>query len=515
MEEMVSCLQKTELKPTRAKVIIVGAGFAGLAAARRLAEDSRFSVTILEASGRVGGRAKSAAFPGDGSFVQDLGCTWVYRTAKEDAKNFIYRHAFENDLINLSSTGLLKATLHLLSTGEELRSAEISHYRRLYMKVVQETEHRAASGDWSYTTDPGPEWRESHPLQAEEVREMDYRQYAIRRFTTVACALRSEGQKKVQPRYVLRYCLAVEGIMDGTEESRDVDVTSYSDYPGDHLCLPTAKGFQEIAQSVAAPLPQECLQFNKEVESVHWTPQLGTIPHTPPVLLHCSDGSTHEADHVIMTVSLGVLQHQCSAEVPQALFTPPLPKEKMAAVWALGMGQVNKIFLLFPGPLAGDSTGNINLYWREEELGYPEEYPWASGLHTLRKLDNRHHIYEVWLTGARAVATEKITDSEVAEGIALVLEKFLKVNVERPQILRSYWCTDKLFRGSYSYNARGSGRVDREELGRPVDGSTPLQLLFAGEATHPTMYSDTNGAFDSGDREAERLINFLDSNGSN
>ena len=99
MAEVVSCLVSSELKPMRVRMIIVGADFVGLAAARRLAEDSRFSVTILEASGRVGGQARSASFPDHGSFVQDLGCTWFYRTVREGANNFIYRHVLESDLL--------------------------------------------------------------------------------------------------------------------------------------------------------------------------------------------------------------------------------------------------------------------------------------------------------------------------------------------------------------------------------------------------------------------------------
>jgi phytoene dehydrogenase-like protein len=48
------------------KVIIIGAGFAGLAAARRVASKGadRWQATILEASNRVGGRAHTVEVRG-------------------------------------------------------------------------------------------------------------------------------------------------------------------------------------------------------------------------------------------------------------------------------------------------------------------------------------------------------------------------------------------------------------------------------------------------------------------
>jgi spermine oxidase len=49
-----------------------------------------------------------------------------------------------------------------------------------------------------------------------------------------------------------------------------------------------------------------------------------------------------EADHVILTVSLGVLK-----SLSGSLFTPPLPHRKLKTISALGFGVMDKILLRF------------------------------------------------------------------------------------------------------------------------------------------------------------------------
>lgn len=58
-------------------VIVVGAGLAGLTAARILSSAGA-RVTVLEGAGRVGGRIKSVTDASTGSAVADLGPTWVW-----------------------------------------------------------------------------------------------------------------------------------------------------------------------------------------------------------------------------------------------------------------------------------------------------------------------------------------------------------------------------------------------------------------------------------------------------
>ena len=58
-----------------ADVVVIGAGAAGLAAVRRLAEHP-LSVLVLEARKRVGGRAWTVTGPGEAAL--DLGCGWLH-----------------------------------------------------------------------------------------------------------------------------------------------------------------------------------------------------------------------------------------------------------------------------------------------------------------------------------------------------------------------------------------------------------------------------------------------------
>lgn len=56
------------------KIVIVGAGAAGIAAATKLLSNGFKNVTVLEAENRIGGRVHSVLF---GNTIVDLGAQWV------------------------------------------------------------------------------------------------------------------------------------------------------------------------------------------------------------------------------------------------------------------------------------------------------------------------------------------------------------------------------------------------------------------------------------------------------
>ena len=60
-------------------VAVVGAGAAGIAAARRILREPGLSVLVLEAGSRIGGRARTLVAPVGGADVpMDLGCAWLH-----------------------------------------------------------------------------------------------------------------------------------------------------------------------------------------------------------------------------------------------------------------------------------------------------------------------------------------------------------------------------------------------------------------------------------------------------
>ncbi|GBF89359.1 hypothetical protein Rsub_02237 [Raphidocelis subcapitata] len=76
-------------KPPPKRVLVLGAGWAGLSAARALldgAPPGAVEVTVIEATDQVGGRARAAVLPGSG--LVELGATWFHGTKGNPVYDF-------------------------------------------------------------------------------------------------------------------------------------------------------------------------------------------------------------------------------------------------------------------------------------------------------------------------------------------------------------------------------------------------------------------------------------------
>ncbi|KAK9102555.1 hypothetical protein Sjap_019809 [Stephania japonica] len=332
----------------------------------------------------------------------------------------------------------------------------------------------------------------------------------------------------------------IERTYTGAGDLFNLDFNSeheYQEFPGEEKTI--AKGYSSIIEYLASGLPLGMICLGKKVVNVKWCcgEQISVIYDDPftPVKLYFEDGSVMEADHVIVTVSLGVLksgikdEHGNGNGNGNGMFSPPLPSFKTQAISRLGFGVVNKLFLQLDQDQNQAFFPSLQMAFHQNNNYRDESIPWwirrTASLFPIYKNSN---VVLAWFAGKEAVELESLQDEEIIDGVSVTISKFLpnsdgihkcsngELNCKISGVVRSRWASDPLFMGSYSYVAAGSSGDDIDSMAKPLpmstkDGSTPpppppLQILFAGEATHRTHYSTTHGAYYSGVREANRLL---------
>ncbi len=282
-------------------VVVVGAGAAGIAAARSLRGAGR-DVTILEARDRVGGRVWTtrdlAPFP------VELGAEYVHgehvvtwRWLRElgldsvdDRRDEAWWAFADGKLLDPQAFAALMPTHPFDDLCEAARAwgaapATMETALRLWARRNRAPQLESAWGLWK----------------------------------SAACV--SEGTDLDQ--------LGSEGLLEAT-------------YAGDgDTNFRNASGYGTIFERAASILD---IQLNTPVTTVEWG-EYGAIVHSGAREIAC--------EHVVITLPLGVLK----AGVIR--FHPPLPRWKLAAVERLGVGHVDKVVLVFDAPFWPKDMGGL------------------------------------------------------------------------------------------------------------------------------------------------------------
>ncbi|KAG7511777.1 peroxisomal N(1)-acetyl-spermine/spermidine oxidase-like [Solea senegalensis] len=305
--------------------------------------------------------------------------------------------------------------------------------------------------------------------------------------------------------------LKKECCEQGTHTMDDVDLAGFTMFkylPGLDCTLPS--GFEGLIENLMSELPSGVVSYNRPVTCVHWN-NMSSEANT--VTVECDDGEMIAADHVIVTVPLGYLKRHHST-----LFSPPLPPHKLKSIGKVGFGTCNKIYVEFESPWWDSHCEVIYLLWKDEwDLSVQRSdisKSWMrkiGGFIVLPPSERNSHILCGWIAGHEAEYMETLTEREVRRSITELVCTFTGNPAISPKrILRTQWFHQPWTCGSYSYPKIGCSTQDRENIMEPLPGkgsqSQPLQVLFAGEATHPSYYGTVHGAVFSGWREADRLI---------
>lgn len=183
------------------------------------------------------------------------------------------------------------------------------------------------------------------------------------------------------------------------------------------------------------PIPvEEKILFNKTVSNINWA----NVPDRP-VTVHCTDGTSYDANHVITTTSIGVLKANYTT-----LFTPELPSIKQNAIRGIYFGTVNKIIMEFEKPFWSTMGNTFGLIWDAEDLEKlrKSQYAWTEGASAFFKIDRQPNLLAAWMIGKQGRQAELLDDRDVVDGMMFLLKIFFKnEHIEEPvKIVRSVRC---------------------------------------------------------------------------
>ncbi|OIV99758.1 hypothetical protein TanjilG_26096 [Lupinus angustifolius] len=501
------------------KIVIIGAGMAGLTAANKLhtvtASKDMFELYVVEGGTRLGGRINTSEFCGD---KIEMGATWIHGIGGSPIHKIAQQiHSLESDQPWECMDGNLDEPTTIAEGGFILNPSIVDPFTKLFNTLMDHAQGMKLSDSVSDTE-----------------KSLEKKQEELKGYGKWSKKLLEEGIFAMHENAQRTYTSAGDLLsLDYRAESE------YQMFPGEEITI--AKGYLSIIESLASVLPPGTVQLGRKVTKIEWQPERKN--HEPmnvengycsrPVKLHFNDGSVMSADHVIITVSLGVLK--AAIHDDSGMFYPPLPSFKADAISRLGFGVVNKIFMqLSPTHERKNEHSEgwfpslqMVFHSPQSEMRHKKIPWWMRRTATLCPIYNNSSVLLSWFAGKEALALESLKDEEIIQGVSTTLSSFLShkfsngnVNAEDnsqgygvkfSKVLKTKWGTDPLFLGSYSYVAVGSSGDDLDAMAEPLPkdkplASPPLQILFAGEATHRTHYSTTHGAYFSGLREANRLL---------
>ncbi|BFG17699.1 hypothetical protein CerSpe_039730 [Prunus speciosa] len=471
----------------RKEIIVIGAGPAGLTAARHLQRQG-FSVTILEARSRIGGRVytdrSSLSVPVDlgASIITGVEADWATERRPDPSSLVCAQLGLELTVLNSD------CPLYDITTGakvpadlDEALEAEFnSLLDDMVLLVAQEGEHAMRM-----SLEEGLEY-------ALKRRRMAQTGTSVKEKELHEQELLSPLERRVMDWHFanLEYgCAALLKEVSLPNWNQD-DV--YGGFGGAHCMI--KGGYSTVVESLGEGL---CIHLNHVVTDISYgIKDAGlNINQCNKVKVSTSNANDFLGDAVLITVPLGCLK----AETIK--FSPPLPHWKHSSIQQLGFGVLNKVVLEFPDVFWDDSVDYFGATAEETDLRGQCFMFW-----NIRKTVGAPVLIAL-LVGKAAIDGQSMSSSDHVNHALVVLRKlFGEASVPDPVAsVVTDWGRDPFSYGAYSYVAVGASGEDYDILGKPVENC----LFFAGEATCKEHPDTVGGAMMSGLREAVRIIDIL------
>ncbi len=409
-------------------IIIIGAGISGLSAADYLIKNGK-DVLVLEARDRIGGRIWSYSWNG---VTIEEGANWIHTSTGNPITEFAEKHGFTTYETPLNS---MVAYLN----GKKIEND-------IYDNLVKEF--------WSYIITQ--KYKGNDESLARTVSGFK----ETRSFTV--------NEKKIL-HFLANSEISNEYGTDLYNLSRDYfDIGE--DYGVGELVL--LNGLEQIT---------DALKVDVDIKLSHVVTKIDYHDYSN-VIVHAKNQRFY-SKKVLVTVPLGVLK---SGDIE---FSPALPKRKKNAISQLGMGLLQKHWLLFD-----------EIFWDQDVIWIlsVNEQNWECMNYTF----TGKPILLCFTMGEYAKIQEGVPDSIITLDIMNILRDTYGQSISDPlDVHHTKWASDKFSYGAYSYTAVGN----TPETYRAI--STPIKNLiyFAGEHTNEKYPATIHGAYLSGLRAAKSM----------
>jgi monoamine oxidase len=451
--------------PPGTRIVVVGAGLAGLTCAYRL-QQAGYAAQIFEASGRIGGRCYSGTFA-DGQIYEHGG--ELIDNGHIDMKQLANELGFTlDDLVQAETNGTEQLGYFF---GKPYTASQMSDdLKTIWQQLHNDVSAASYPTLYNLSTPRGRELDQMSIYQWIENYVPGGHNSQLGQMLDVAYNIEYGAESKVQSSLNMLYLLGYVG--PGQFRTFGKSNEKFHVHGGNDQVPAALAG--KLASQISLNVPLTAIKLNND----------GSYTLT---FANGSGSFTKVADHVVLTLPFTLLR---GVDFSKAGFN----QVKTWAINELGMGTNSKLHLQFGSRFWRDQGLNGETY---SDRGYQNTWEVS------RAQPGTNGILVNYTGGTPGVNAGKGTPEQQAATFLKQVEPVLPGATAQwnGNVFRDYWTGYQWTKGSYSYwkvgqYTRFSG-AEKEQSGN---------CHFAGEHTSQDFQGYLQGAVESGQRAASEIL---------